>query len=58
LNFGGIDVETKLKEMVTIKGIPVYQLLDEMVEKAWQRSSVALQQKLSPASLVERLERR
>ena len=38
MNFKGINVETKLrlKAMALLRGIPLYQLLDEMVERAWE----------------------
>ncbi len=39
VNFKGIDVETKLrlKVMAASKGVPLYQLLDEIVQKAWEK---------------------
>lgn len=39
MDFKGIDIETrlKLKLMAANRGVPLYQLLDEMVEEAFEK---------------------
>jgi hypothetical protein len=44
MDFKGINIETraKLKLMAANKGIPLYQLLDEMVEEAFKKEGYTL----------------
>ncbi|TET12728.1 MAG: hypothetical protein E3J81_10295 [Dehalococcoidia bacterium] len=33
----GIDAETKMKVLAAAKGVPLYKLIDQLIEEAWER---------------------
>jgi len=58
MDFKGINIETKLKLkiMAANRGVPLYQLLDEIVEQAFKRNSALPQGLESPAKFARKCE--